>query len=162
MQSLPDFIASVRDSIVAIATVVPAPLDQFTIRMVGTGFVATGGHIVSCHHVYAGVPELERAHLSAFAANGRDNHSALPLTYLRSDTNHDLAVFITPAPPPWYTPPALALGDSDTPRDGQEATFIGFPQAGELLKMNLGMTLATTRCILSAVKRDGATGHTSF
>ena len=49
----------------------------------------------------------------------------------------------------------LELGDSEQIEVGQEAYFIGFPYAAQLINDGFGVTLIANKTIVSNIKRDG-------
>ena len=52
----------------------------------------------------------------------------------------------------------LELGDSENVEIGQEAYFIGFPYAAQLMNSGFGVTLIVNKGIVSNIKRDGGEG----
>jgi serine protease Do len=139
---LKDVIVNVKRSVVGVGTFVPtrSPATVFT----GTGFVVGDGlSIITNSHV---VPEtsatgekIERLGIVVPDGNGVRFREA---ELVARDREHDLAHLRLIGPPL----PALALGDSDNVREGQELAFTGYP-----LGMVLGLHAAHHRAMLASI-----------
>ena len=134
---LPENIARVKPSIVAIATYQKLRSPALQIR--GSGFVVADGQtVVTNHHV---LPETLEADERLVVVVPGANARALEAEIQARDKGHDLALLRIQAPLP-----ALRLGTADSVRDGQEIFFTGFPIGGAL-----GAVPVTHRGIISAV-----------
>jgi len=141
---LPDTLARVRKSVVAVGTLTPvkgSPKSPPQARYLGTGFaVKDGTLVITNHHV---VPDkLKKGErLAVFSGRGRKAriHEA---TLLKTDREHDLALLRiqgTPLEP-------LRLHGKGWIREGTEVAFTGFP-----LGMVLGLYPVTHKGIVSAI-----------
>jgi serine protease Do len=136
-----DVAAKIKPSIVGIGTLQRTrnPAAIFT----GTGFaVADGRHVVTNAHVLP--KELNSAHKETLAVlvpgeNGGESRNAQVVAV---DRGRDLALLRIEGTPL----PALAIGDSETVREGQLMGFTGFP-----IGMALGLYPATHRATLAAI-----------
>ncbi len=138
---LPDTIAVVKKSVVAVGTYLPkrSPRGMF----LGTGFVVGNGSIVATNaHV---IPEtLDVEHLEKLAVFIRrgDAVGVEQATLLAEDRIHDVALLkLSKA-----DLPALKLGKAKNVREGQLYAFTGFP-----IGMVLGLYPVTHRGIVSAI-----------
>jgi S1-C subfamily serine protease len=143
LAGLPEAIDRVRPSIVAVGTFQKTRSPSFAFR--GTGFaVGDGTLIVTNAHV---LPETlqddnrETMVVLAPGAAGRESE-VRAVRLVEIDKDHDLALLrLSEAPLP-----ALAVGDSDSVREGRRLAFTGFP-----LGAALGFVPVTHRGIVSAV-----------
>jgi S1-C subfamily serine protease len=139
--ALPDTIAKLKASVVAVGTVQKTRRPPSIFR--GTGFViADGLHIATNAHV---VPEKldqdKNEMIAVFAGNAKATtiHRA---TKIAEDRDHDLAILRIDGP----ALKALSLGDSQSVREGEIYAFTGFP-----IGMVLGLNAVTHRCLISAI-----------
>lgn len=150
-------IEEVKKSIVAIGFT-PDP-QQITI--VGSGFaVSDDGKILTAGHLYNQLNETQRQNLKANVMNGKiqddvESYKWLPITLIKKDDANDLALFQLDNEYKNTMLAKLGLGDSDKIEIGQEAYFIGFPYAAQLINDGFGLTLITGKGIISNIKRDG-------
>lgn len=146
LADLPDTVALVKKSVVAVGTFAPTRSPQF--RFLGTGFVTgNGNQVVTNAHVEGAVVEsVENKEQLVIALPGAGRVSARPVRREAVDRDHDLAVLRFDGPPM----PALRIGDSDAVRDGQEIALTGFP-----LGSAIGIVPVTHKGIISAVTPAG-------
>jgi len=141
MAGLPETVAKVRKSVVAVGTYLPSrrPPSSF----VGTGFVVLDGrYIVTSDHVVSKKIDHEKRETVAIFYN-QDGKTAMHKAELVArDKNHDLALLSIDGPA--LTP--LKLGDDSRVREGALYGFTGFP-----VGMVLGLTPVTHRGIVSAI-----------
>jgi S1-C subfamily serine protease len=146
----------VKNSIIAIGFV-PAP-NQITI--VGSGFcVSDSGKILSAAHLYN---QLKPEHINkltgmasvAEESYGLTRYTWLPLKLLKKDDKNDVALFQLEKSGATLIK-SLSLGDSESVEVGDDAYFIGFPYAAQLINDGFGITLVLNKCAISNVKRDG-------
>lgn len=153
-------IKNVRHSIIAIGFK-PSP-NKVTI--VGSGFSVTDdGKILSAAHLFNQLKPQQVDTLMGMAMtkqepNGLEHYTWLPLKLTKKRDKLDLALFQIGDYDKTLLSP-LELGDSEKIEVGQEAYFIGFPYAAQLINEGFGITLVANRTIISNVKRDGIDPH---
>jgi S1-C subfamily serine protease len=155
-KSLKEKIKKVRYSVIAIGFS-PTP-SQMTIT--GSGFcVSDDGKILTAAHIYNQIPSQFQSKLIGMTMvkqeqNGLEHYIWLPLNFIKKDDKGDVALFqITDYQKTLLKP--LGLGDSEKVDVGQEAYFIGFPYAAQLINDKFGITLVVNRTIISNIKQDG-------
>jgi S1-C subfamily serine protease len=144
--SLPDIIDRIRPSVVGVGTAYPPRQPNIKgnpVEYRATGFVVGNGRqVVTNAHVIPRKLDVENNQsLVIFAGRGSDA-KAHAARVVRTDEEHDLALLEVQG----VTLPALALGDSDSVREGQEVAFTGFP-----IGMVLGLYPVTHRGIVAAI-----------
>jgi S1-C subfamily serine protease len=155
-EKLSEKIKLVRSSIIAIGF--SPELNKITIT--GSGFcVSEGGRILTAAHIYNQTPPQFQSKLMAMTmikqeSNGLEHYKWLPLDLVKKEDKDDLAVFQVSDYKQTLLKP-LELGDSEKVEVGQEAYFIGFPYAAQLMNEGLGITLVASRAIISNIKQDG-------
>ncbi len=138
--SLPDTIDRVRPSVVGVGTVWKEARVTAT-TLVGTGFVVGDGlHVISNYHVYR-VVQQQKGKPVVFAGRGA-KAKAIPITLVRADPEHDLALLRLDA----GSLPPFTLGPDRFLREGEAIAFTGFP-----LGMVLGVFPVTHQGIVSAI-----------
>ena len=138
---LPDRIALIKPSIVAVGTFMPTRNPRAV--FLGTGFaVGDGRKIISNAHVVSN--ELDIQHLERFAVFYRDGkRERMQFAELSViDEEHDLALLSLSE----GRLPALEVGDSRQVREGELYAFTGYP-----IGMVLGLYPVTHRSIISAI-----------
>jgi len=137
---LPDTIAKVRSSVVAVGTYQTTRRPPSVFR--GTGFVVGDGRYVATNnHVLPEVlDEANRERLAVFAGHGTTQDVRTAKVIAR-DPDHDLALLEIAGAP--LKPLRLAEG---AVKEGQDVAFTGFP-----VGMVLGLYHATHRGIVAAV-----------
>lgn len=142
-QSLPDTIAKVKPSVVAVGTAVKGEARRRShkpLNFSGTGFVVGNGlQVITNFHV-VDKPVGEHQQLAVFSGEGKKARARLARV-VAVDKVNDLAL-LEMAPP---VMPALKLGNNVL-RDGELVAFTGFP-----LGFVLGLNHVTHRGIVSAV-----------
>jgi S1-C subfamily serine protease len=140
-QTLPDTIALIKPSIVAVGTYLPKRNPRAV--FLATGFaVADGTLIVTNAHVIPA--KLDHDHLeqlSVFVRQGNED-KLIATTELAIDPEHDLAILKLIN----SRLPALKLGNAASVREGQLYAFTGYP-----IGMVLGLYPVTHRCMISAI-----------
>lgn len=138
---LPETIASVKRSVVAVGTYMAVRAQQQSPR--GTGFVVAGNLAVTNAHVLPDQLDASRRETYAlFLPAGPGRAEMREARLVRRDEAHDLALLRfggTPLPP-------VRLGQSADVREGQEIAFTGYP-----ILNALGLFPATHRGIVSAI-----------
>jgi S1-C subfamily serine protease len=139
--SLADTVEKIKPSIVAIGTVQPTrrPPAKFQ----ATGFVVGQGRqiITNSHALPAFLDSQNKEMLAVFIGHGKKVESR-PAKKIATDLEHDLALLEIEGPPL----PALRLGESRRPREGQAIAFTGFP-----IGVVLGLFPVTHQGIISAI-----------
>lgn len=139
--ALPEAVAAIKPSVVAVGTFMAARATQQAPR--GTGFAVAGNLAVTNAHVVGGALDNDRRETFAiFLPAGPGRAEVRPARILRRDEAHDLALlrFEGAALPP------VRLGISDEVREGQEIAFTGYP-----ILNALGLFPATHRGIVAAI-----------
>ncbi len=144
--SLPDVIDKVRVSIVGVGTAYPPRQPNIKgppSSLTATGFlVGNGMQVVTNAHVIPAKLDVDNNQtLAVFSGRGKSVR-VHPARVAKIDKEHDLALLDIQGPPL----PALALGDSEGVREGQEVAFTGFP-----IGAILGLYPVTHRGIVSVI-----------
>lgn len=130
------------------------------VTILGSGFSIDGnGTILSAAHIYNQLDPEHRSNFIGMAMTKKDEsglayYSWLPLDLVKKDDKNDLAVFKLKNHEKTILRP-LVLDDSDKVDVGDEAYFVGFPYAAQLINDGFGITLITNKTIISNVKQDG-------
>lgn len=141
LTALPDTIAKVKSSVVAIGTFQKTRRPPSIFR--GTGFVIGDGlHVVTNAHVLPEKLDQEKNEILAVFAGKANVVSIHQATRVAEDRDHDLAILRISEPPL----SAMSLGDSDRVREGETYAFTGYP-----IGMVLGINAVTHRGLISAV-----------
>ncbi len=139
--ALPDILAHIKPSIVAVGTYLPTRNPRAV--FLGTGFaVADGRTVVTNAHVTArslDIEHLER--LAVFYRQDLKEHMLLA-DLVATDEQHDLALLSLSD----GQLPALKIGESGQVREGEQYAFTGYP-----IGMVLGLYPVTHRSIISAI-----------
>lgn len=155
-ENLKEKIKKVRCSVIAIGFS-PAP-NQMTIT--GSGFcVSDNGKILTTAHIYNQTPPQFQSKLMGMVmtkqeSNGLEHYSWFPLGFIKKEDKDDIVLFQIADYEKTLLKP-LELGDSEKVEVGQEAYFIGFPYAAQLINDKFGITLIVNRAIISNIKQDG-------
>jgi len=140
-QTLPQTVATIKPSIVAVGTFMASRNPRATV--LGTGFaVGKGDTIVTNAHVIPA--EMDAAHQEKLAVFYHKHGEELQAEakVLTIDPVHDLAVLKLSG----ESLPPLKLGDSASVQEGEIYAFTGFP-----IGMALGLFPATHRGLISAI-----------
>lgn len=155
MEKLSLKVKKVRGSIIAVGfSQVP---NQVTIT--GSGFcVSDDGKILTAAHIYNQTPpqfqqKLIGMFLTKQEPSGLEHYTWLPLNFIKKEDKDDLSLFQTKDYTKTLLKP-LELGDSDGVETGEEAYFIGFPYAAQLINDGFGITLIVNRTTISNIKRN--------
>jgi len=141
LTALPDTIAKVKSSVVAIGTFQKTRRPPSVFR--GTGFVIGDGLYVATNaHVLPEKLDQEKNEILAVFSGKANVVAIYRATKVAEDRDHDLAILRISEP----MMTALSLGDSDRVREGETYAFTGFP-----IGMVLGLNAVTHRGIISAV-----------
>lgn len=146
----------VKNSIVAIGFI-PSQ-NQITIS--GSGFcISDDGKILTSAHIYNQTPLQFQSKLMGMASvaeesSGLTHYNWLPLKLLKKDDKNDVALFQLEKSETTLMKP-IPLGNSEDVEVGDDAYFIGFPYAAQLINDGFGTTLVLNKGLISNVKRDG-------
>jgi len=139
--ALPDTVAKVKSSIVAIGTFQKTRRPPSVFR--GTGFVIGDGlHVATNAHVLPGKLDQEKNEILAVFAGKTNVVTIHQASKVAEDRDHDLAILRISEP----LLTAMTLGDSDRVREGEIYAFTGFP-----IGMVLGINPVTHRGLISAI-----------
>lgn len=146
----------IKNSIIAIGF---APTqNQMTIS--GSGFcVSADGKILTAAHIHNQTPPQFQPKLMGMVSvaeesNGLTRYTWLPLKLLKKDNKNDVALFQLEKGETTLIKP-IPLGDSEYVEVGDDAYFVGFPYAAQLINDGFGITLVLNKGLISNVKRDG-------
>lgn len=141
MADLPETVAEVKPSIVAVGTFMALRKAQKQPR--GTGFVVGGRHVVTNSHVATVELDERRRETLAVYLPAPDNQIRMrPATLVADDPEHDLALLRFDG----GALPSLRLGRSGDVREGELAAFTGYP-----ILNALGLHPATHRALIAAI-----------
>ncbi len=155
-KTLIEKIKDVRNSVVAIGF----SLDSKQVTILGSGFcVSNDGKILTVAHLYNQLNDEQREKLAAFVIieekeNDFQRYQWTPIKLIKKIDNYDIALFQIEN----YKDTLLKkikIGDSESVKIGQDAYFIGFPYAAQLMRDGFGVTLITNKTMISNIKRDG-------
>jgi len=141
-KGMPDTIARVKTSIVAVGTFDRLRNPQFTFS--GTGFaVGNGLHVATNAHVLPKELDSQRNETLAIAVPAADGTVQVrPARRAAFDPPHDLALLAIQGTPL----PALSLGESGQVREGEMYLLTGFP-----IGTILGMRPVTHRSMIASI-----------
>ncbi len=156
-KNLPEKIEEVRAAVVAIGF---SP-SQNQINIIGSGFFADG-KIITVAHLLSNLSPEQTEKLMANVVVEDDiekdftRYQWIPIKLVpeKVDVKNDFAIFDIAEKP--ATLKELKLGDSDKVLVGQDAYFIGFPYAAQLINDGFGITLITNKTMISNIKRSGS------
>lgn len=142
LADMPETIARIKPSIVAVGTYNKTASPQFVLR--GTGFVVGEGVSVAtnAHVVPDPVDGDNGTVLAVQVSHGGTDTQLRRVLSVTKDKDHDLALLRIAGTPLPY----LHLRNSDTVREGQTVGFTGFPIGGAL-----GFSPVTHRGMVSAI-----------
>ncbi len=155
-QSLKEKIKKTRNSVIAIGF--KPNVNQITI--IGSGFAVTNdGKILSAAHLFNQLKPEQKESLVGMVMtkqeeNGLETYAWLPLKLIKKDDKNDVALFQIEDFNKTLLR-SLELDDSEKVEVGDEAYFIGFPYAAQLINDRFGITLIVNKTIISNIKRDG-------
>lgn len=150
-------IKDVRNSVVAIGF----SLDSKQVTILGSGFcVSNDGKILTVAHLYNQLNAEQRGKLAAFVIieekeNDFQRYQWTPIKLIKKNDNYDIALFQIENHKNTLLK-KIKIGDSESVEIGQDAYFIGFPYAAQLMNDGFGVTLIINKTMVSNIKRDGA------
>lgn len=156
-KSLIDKIKKTRVSVVAIGF----NPDPEHITIIGSGSVVSDdGKILTAAHLYNQLNNEQRENLKAsvMVVEEQDNleqYRWIPIKFINKIDIDDLALFQLEDCKNTLIK-KLEFNDSEKVCVGQDAYFIGFPYAAQLMNDGFGLTLVVNKTIISNIKRDKA------
>jgi len=142
---LPDLIKTIKPSIVGIGTYQGSRRPPS--RLSGTGFVVSNGqYVITNHHVLPKDINLNKREKLVIFYNENKKVHYNSVKIIDVDKKHDLALLKIIG----KKFPALSIGHSEKPQEGEEIFFIGFP-----IGAVLGLFPVTHRGIISAISPVG-------
>lgn len=154
--NLSEKIKKTRSSVIAIGF--KPNVNQITI--IGSGFcVGDKGEILSAAHLSTKLSEEQKRNLFGMAMVKQEEDSLeaynwFPLEVVKTEEKNDLALLKIKDYEKTLLKP-LELDNSEKVEIGDEAYFIGFPYAAQLINDGFGITLIVNKTIISNIKRDG-------
>lgn len=141
-QDFVGLIQKTKPSVLIIGTYKATNSPRFALR--GTGFVVADGNlaITNAHVVPPSTEDMTGVDLVVQVRRGATELQMRRATIVEIDRVHDLALLRFEGP----AVPALAVGDSDTVREGQIIAYTGFPIGGAL-----GFSPVTHRGMVSSI-----------
>lgn len=130
------------------------------ITIVGSGFaVSDDGKILTVAHLYNQLNEEQRKNLKAFVMveqkqDNLERYQWIPIKLIDKIDADDVALFQLEEFKDTLLK-KMQLSDSEKVEIGQDAYFIGFPYAAQLMNEGFGVTLVVNKTIISNIKRDG-------
>jgi serine protease Do len=139
-QTLPQLIAGVKPSVVALAIYNPTAAPR--LKLIGSGFaVAPGNLIVTNYHVVSSPLDDSKNERYVVLSGSGNNPVIHPIVSKKHSQVHDLAVLTIES-----KLPSLPLAQAELAPEGTEVAFIGYP-----ITAVLGLYPATHRAIISSV-----------
>jgi S1-C subfamily serine protease len=139
--SLPDIIAKIKPSVVAVGTFQKTRRPPALFR--GTGFViGDGSYVATNAHVLPEKLDQEKNEIIAVFAGNAKTMTIYRAIKTAEDRDHDLVILRIDGP----ALSALSLGDSASVREGENYVFSGFP-----IGMVLGLNAVTHRALIAAI-----------
>ncbi|MDP3093236.1 MAG: serine protease [bacterium] len=165
---IPKIIEQNKNSIILLEILIPKENNQVTFSIRGTGFIVSkDGKFITCAHVYKEIPENERQYLGTKVPTKTDekgimHYSRYPIEVLKTDEENDIILMKIVSDGKTEFSPIQSIGDSEKVQEGEEAVFLGYPLATELINIGFGITMTANRCIVSSVKKRLADGSLHF
>jgi S1-C subfamily serine protease len=156
-----------KKSIILIDIQIPAENNQKKISIRGTGFmVSKDGKFVTCAHVYNQISVNEMQFVGASVPDKEDTKGILsyrryPIKLIDKDDKNDIAIMQIVSDKKDFDF-INSFGKIGKTQEGEDLLFIGYPLATELLSSGFGITMTSTRCIVSSIKRRGVDGSLDF
>jgi S1-C subfamily serine protease len=154
---LSEKIKKVKQSVIAIGF----KPDPQRVTILGSGFsISNDGKILSVAHLYNQLRPDQISNLVGMAMDEQrekddfGHYSWFPLNLIKKEDKDDIALFQLNGYKNTLLCP-LDLDDSDKISVGDDAYFLGFPYAAQLMNAGFGITLIVNKTIVSNIKRDG-------
>jgi S1-C subfamily serine protease len=147
-----------KDSVILLRLFIPGENNQRKISIRGTGFIVSNdGKFITSSHVYREIPENERQYFEAQipgkTEEGITHYDRFDIEILKIDEENDVALMKLKTADERRFTPITEMGNAEQVKEGDEIIMLGYPLATELMAMGFGITMSTTHCIVSAVKR---------
>lgn len=141
--------------------------NKFNIR--GTGFlISQKGQLITNWHVCGSVPADEIQNLMIMLPEKTDNkgvtnYKSHKVSVVEKDKENDIALLQIANDQGLKFDYISDIEYADgVYKEGEEAVFLGYPLAAELIQMQFGITMTVNRCIVSCSKRRGSDGSFHF
>lgn len=147
---------------------------QELINVRGSGFLVEGGRLITCHHVFAGIPVDSRRNVVCWSPYERKNnitkYSIYDISLVGSDIRNDIALFMVHK----NDSKKKLLGEGLRVRDlisssniinvkpGADIYFLGYPLANEFLGIGMGITQTVSKAVVSSIKYRGEDNQLDF
>ncbi|MEK6818765.1 MAG: serine protease, partial [Nanoarchaeota archaeon] len=134
-----------RKAVILIELIIPKENNQSQISIRGTGFIISKeGKFITCAHVYDQIPENERQFLGVKVLTKTDEkgisqYDRFNIELIKADRENDLVLMQIVPNEQQNFQTIHKIGDAEIVREGDEAVFIGYPLATELLAMHFGI-----------------------
>jgi len=153
-----------KKAVILIDIKIPCENNQGKISIRGTGFVVSpDGKFITCSHVYKQIQQNELPYLGVSVPGQTDekkitHYDRYGVELIEMDEENDLALMKIKTDKEMNFAVIKEVGEPEKVQEGEEAIFIGYPLATELLSMGFGITMTANQCIISSVKRrmDGS------
>ncbi|HXK40635.1 MAG TPA: serine protease [Candidatus Paceibacterota bacterium] len=138
-----------------------------TVSIRGTGFIISkDGKFITCAHVYNMIPSEDLGLIGASVPSKTDEKGILhynryPIELIDKDDKNDIALMQIVSDKKDFNY-IKDFGEIEKTKAGEDLLFIGYPLATELLSSGFGITMTSTRCIISSIKRRGIDGSLDF
>jgi len=134
----------------------------------GTGFIISkDGKFITNYHVYKSIPEDLKKYLKLSLIDKTDEKGITHfkdymVELLKSDKENDIALMKIITEENKIFSAIGGLGDAESVKEGEDALFMGYPLATELISMGFGITMSSKQCIISSIKNRGTDGSLHF
>jgi len=149
-----------RKSVISLIIWIPAAKDSGKggVSIIGTGFIVSpDGKFIISAHTYKKIPQNELQYLKVLIHDRKDekgiiHHKQYKTELIKMDEDNDIALMKIISDRTDFQS-IKKLGDSELVKEGDEAIFLGYSLGTELLERGFGITMNTTSCIISSVKK---------
>lgn len=145
--------------------------NSYAVSISGTGFILKGKYIITCAHVYNQIPKTEGIEIFAgFLNEPKDKietYTSHDLVYKTHNDQFDVCVFELKENN-FIPKETFSMEDLMSEKEleaivaGTDTIFVGFPLAGDFLKLGLGVTLFANNAMIGAVKYSNADKKIDF
>lgn len=155
---IPEIIEQNKKAVLLVDVRIPKEGNQVNINIKGTGFIISeDGKFVTNAHVYRQIQESEMEYAGVSVPGmtdekGLTHYDRFKMEKIDIDDENDIAVLKIVSDKKFET--VQGMGNSEIVKEGEDAVYIGYPLAPELLNMGFGITMTTNKCIISSVKRN--------
>lgn len=136
--------------------------NQIIFNIRGTGLILKNGIVVTCAHVYNGIPDQDKKNIFCGISETTDNklktYSSYEAKFIDKNDNRDIAIIrindnkFNTKKYGFEKKFLMKLTDIEELNEGNDIYFSGFPLANEFLKLKMGITQAISETIISNIK----------